>query len=249
MSLSTRRLLARSDRVSVVSRHTRQLLDEFFPGFSEKVVLTPGALRTDFLAVEPAIRSPAHDHKTIILTVARLHPRKGQHRVIEALKALPPLQQAQIEYWLVGGHSKEGYEARLRATAAGAGFPVRFIGEVDDDRLGTYYAQADIFAMTSMPHKLSVEGYGLVYLEAGAHGLPVVAHAIGGVPEAVRHNDSGLLVPPHEPAALTAAFSQLIADPLLRRRLGAAGRDLARQRTWRDNALALFGPPGIPIST
>ncbi len=54
-----------------------------------------------------------------------------------------------------------------------------------DDRLGEIYAQADIFAMTSMPHRLSVEGFGLVYLEAGAHGLPVVAHAIGGVPEAV----------------------------------------------------------------
>jgi len=246
MSWSTRRLLARAARVSVVSRHTQQLLDEFFPGLSKKVVLAPGALRTEFLAAAPATKPAGANGKVIILTVARLHPRKGQLRVIEAMKALPPAQQARIEYWLVGGHSKERYEPALRAAAAGAGFPVRFLGDVADDQLGALYAQADIFAMTSMPHKLSIEGFGLVYLEAGAHGLPVVAHAIGGVPEAVQHEVTGLLVPADEPAALTAALAQLIADPPLRQRLGAAGRDLARQRTWHDNAVALFGLPGDP---
>jgi glycosyltransferase involved in cell wall biosynthesis len=249
MSWSTRRLLARADRVSVVSQHTRQLLDEFFPGFAQKVVLAPGALRTDFLAAAPTPGRARAGQKIVILTVARLHPRKGQLRVIEALKALPPAQQAEIEYWLVGGHSKERYEPALRAAALGAGFPVKFLGDIADEKLGAIFAQADIFAMTSMPHKLSVEGFGLVYLEAGAHGLPIVAHAIGGVPEAVRHNETGLLVPPDEPAALTAAFAQLISDPALRHRLGAAGRSLARQRTWRDNAVALFGVPGGATST
>jgi glycosyltransferase involved in cell wall biosynthesis len=250
MSWSTRRLLARVDRLGVVSQHTRDLLDEFFPGFSPKVVITPGALRTDFRTVIPGANpAPAGDRKIVILTVARLHPRKGQLRVIEALKALPPPIQAGIEYWLVGGHSKEGYEPALRAAAATAGFPVRFLGDVPDAQLGGLFAQADIFAMTSMPHKLSVEGYGLVYLEAGAHGLPVVAHAIGGVPEAVHHHETGLLVPPDNPAALRDAFAQLIADPDLRRRLGAAGRHFALRRTWRDNAVSLFGPPGRPPST
>jgi glycosyltransferase involved in cell wall biosynthesis len=247
MSWSTRRLLSRVDRVSVVSQHTRQLLDEFFPGLAGKVVLAPGALRSDFLAAAPP-RGPARSagRKTVILTVARLHPRKGQLRVIEALKALPPAIQAGLEYRLVGGHSKEHYEPALRSAAAGAGFPVNFLGDVPDEQLGAIFEQADIFAMTSMPHKLSVEGFGLVYLEAGARGLPVVAHAIGGVPEAVHDNETGLLVSPDDPAALTEAFARLIADPELRHRLGVAGRKLALSRTWRENALSLFGQPGSP---
>lgn len=244
MRWSTRRLLARADRVSIVSQHALELLNRYFPNTAQAIVLTPGALRADFHATPPAPRKQKNaDNKIIVLTVARLHPRKGQLRVLEALAELPAATKSHIEYWMVGGHSKEGYEASLRHAAARAGFPVKFLGDVSDDQLGQIYAQADIFAMTSMPHRLSVEGFGLVYLEAGAHGLPVVAHAIGGVPEAVLDGETGLLVSPDEPAALTAAFARLIADPALRRRLGEAGNLRARSRTWQDNALMLFGHP------
>jgi glycosyltransferase involved in cell wall biosynthesis len=95
-----------------------------------------------------------------------------------------------------------------------------------------------------MPHKHSVEGFGLVYLEAGAHGLPVIAHDIGGVPEAVVHEETGLLVQPGDTPALTAAFSRLIADAALRHRLGTAGRIRASQSSWHRSAQALFGEAG-----
>ncbi|HVU16290.1 MAG TPA: glycosyltransferase family 4 protein [Candidatus Didemnitutus sp.] len=245
---STRRLLSRAEAIGVVSNHTRQLFEEFFPGLTPKLVVTPGALRSDFVSQEIPSSAPAHD-KIVILTVARIHPRKGQLEVIEALKALPERDRSRIEYWLVGGHSKEGYDDVLRESAADAGFPVRFLGDVPDEDLGPTYAQADIFAMTSVPHKLSVEGFGLAYLEAGAHGLPVVAHAIGGVPEAVRDGESGLLTRPGDRTALTAAFARLIGDPALRRKLGEQGRALALQRTWQDNATLLFGPPSPPSAS
>jgi glycosyltransferase involved in cell wall biosynthesis len=241
---STRRLLGRAEAIGVVSNHTRQLFEEFFPGLSPKIVVTPGALRSDFRSngSRPPVPSDKGD-KIVILTVARLHPRKGQIEVIEALKALPAADRSRIEYWLVGGHSKERYDEALNAAGAGAGFPIKFLGDVADEDLGRTYARADIFAMTSVPHKLSVEGYGLAYLEAGAHGLPVVAHAIGGVPEAVRDGGSGLLVRPGDRTGLTAAFARLIGDSTLRKKLGDAGRALATCRTWSDNASALFGPP------
>jgi glycosyltransferase involved in cell wall biosynthesis len=184
--------------------------------------------------------------KTVILTVARLNPRKGQLEVIHALKALPASQRASLEYWLVGAHGKENYDKLLATAAADAGFPVRFLGDIPDDQLGATYAQADIFAMTSMPHKHSVEGFGLVYLEAGAHGLPIIAHAIGGVPEAVIDGVTGLLVTPGDLPALTLAFARLLFDAPLRRRLGEAARRRALSRTWRDSALALFGEPADP---
>jgi len=243
---SARRLFARADRISVVSRYAERLLVDLFPNTAGKVVLTPGALRADFAAQARQFAwTPKADRedRLIILTVARIHPRKGQLRVLEALKALPSPVRARLEYWVVGSHGKEGYEPALRAAAADAGFPVKFLGDVPDDQLGPIYAQADIFAMTSMPHKLSVEGFGLVYLEAGSHGLPIVAHAIGGVPEAVIDGETGLLVRPEDPAGLTAAFARLINDPALRQRLGQAGRARALSHTWDAAAHALFGPP------
>jgi glycosyltransferase involved in cell wall biosynthesis len=241
---SARRFFDRTNRISVVSRYAEKLLLDLFPNAAGKTVLTPGALRADFAAApRPPARLAGPEDKLVILTVARLHPRKGQLRVIEALRALPSVTRARLEYWLVGGHGKENYEPELRAAAAEAGFPVKFLGDIPDDQLSAVYTQADIFAMTSMPHKLSVEGFGLVYLEAGAHALPVVAHAIGGVPEAVVQDETGLLVPPDDAAALTAAFARLIADPDLRRRLGEAGRARALSRDWREAALTLFGPP------
>jgi glycosyltransferase involved in cell wall biosynthesis len=243
---SARRLFNRADRISVVSRYAERLLVDLFPNTSGKIVLTPGALRADFAAeaaTRPAPASARRGDRLVILTVARIHPRKGQLRVIEALKALPSPVRARLEYWIVGSHGKEGYEPALRAAAADAGFPVKFLGDVPDEQLGPIYAQADVFAMTSMPHKLSVEGFGLVYLEAGAHNLPIVAHAIGGVPEAVIDGETGLLVRPDDPAGLTAAFARLVQDPALRHRLGQAGRARALSHTWDAAALALFGPP------
>jgi len=245
---STNHLLAKATRISVVSVYARQLLERNFPQAAEKVVVTPGALRPD-LRLQQSSPTALPGAKTVILTVARLNPRKGQLEVINALKALPPAQRASLEYWLIGAHGKENYDQLLAAAAATADFPVKFLGDIPDDQLGTIYAQASIFAMTSMPHKHSVEGFGLVYLEAGAHGLPIVAHAIGGVPEAVVDGATGLLVAPGDTAALTAAFARLLDDVPLRRRLGEAARVRALSRTWRDSATALFGQPRRLAST
>ncbi|HEX2861822.1 MAG TPA: glycosyltransferase family 4 protein, partial [Lacunisphaera sp.] len=219
-----------------------------FPAAADRVAVTPGALRDN---LRHAQSSPANlpGTKTIILTVARLNPRKGQLEVINALKGLSPERRASLEYWLVGAHGKENYDQLLNAAAASADFAVRFLGDIPDEKLGAVYAQADIFAMTPMPHKHSVEGFGLVYLEAGAHGLPIVAHAIGGVPEAVIDGETGLLVQPGDGTALTQAFDRLLGDPALRRQLGEAGRARSLSHTWRDSALALFGQPTDPTSS
>lgn len=241
---STTHLLSKAARIGVVSAFARELFIRHFPDSTPKIVLTPGALRTDLATVDPSTTPTRSGTTTVILTVARLSPRKGQLRVIEALRALPASQRASLEYWLVGSHSKENYDHALAAAATTTDFPVKFLGDVPDEKLGAIYRQADIFAMTSMPHKHSVEGFGLVYLEAGAHGLPVVAHDIGGVPEAVAHGETGLLVAPDDTAGLTEAFARLIADPGLRRQLGAAGRRRAGRHTWGESALSLFGQPG-----
>ena len=241
---STSHLLQKATRISVVSVFARELLLRTFPEATGKVALTPGALRTDL--VHAPVRAISR-RKIVVLTVARINPRKGQREIIAALQALPDHLRDRVEYWLVGAHDKENYGAALAHAAAQADFPIKFLGDIPDEKLGEIYAQADVFAMTSMPHKHSVEGFGLVYLEAGAYGLPVIAHAIGGVPEAVIDGETGLLVAPGDQAALTAAFGRLLGDPELRRRLGEAGRARARAHTWRDSARSLFGQlPPLP---
>ena len=234
-----RRLIRRADRISTLSRYTQALLLRHFPESEGKAFLTPGAVRSDFAVVSSSERRGAG--KVVVLTVGRLHPRKGQAYTLEALQALPASVRSRVEYWIVGGQSKGNYEEALRARARR--FPdlaVRFLGALPDDELAKVYDCADIFAMTSVPHGHSVEGFGLVYLEAAAHGLPIVAHDIGGVSEAVVNDQTGLLVPPERPAQLAAAFEKLIHDPALRRRLGEAGRTWARRSCWKESAEALF---------
>ncbi len=243
----TRRLIRRATRISTLSRYTQDLLCTHFPEAAGKTFLTPGALRADFAVVPmaPATRR----EKIIILTVGRLHPRKGQLPALQALAALAPEFRHLIEYWLVGSQSKENYEKTLRAAAAETDFPVRFFGDVPDNELSQIYDRADIFAMTSINHGDSIEGFGLVYLEAAAHGLPVVAHTVGGVGEAVADGVTGLLVPPHRPAQLTAAFEKLITDAPLRQRLGKAGRAWASRNCWKQSANALFSPREAPAAS
>ncbi len=234
-----RRLIRHASRVSTLTNYTQELLLTHFPEAADKIFLTPGALRSDFAVVPPKPARPKD--KVIVLTVGRIHPRKGQLETLRALQMLPPQVRAGLEYWIVGGQSKPRYESELRTTASECpDLAVRFFGNIPDDELSDLYEGADIFAMTSINLEQSVEGFGLVYLEAAAHGLPVVAHEVGGVPEAVIDGVTGLLVPPHRPLQLAAAFEKLIHDATLRHRLGSAGREWAMRNCWKQSAAALF---------
>lgn len=241
----TRRLIKHAVRIGTLTQYTRDLLCRHFPEAAVKVCLTPGAVRS-VSAPAPNLVAPSPRDQVHILTVGRLHPRKGQLQTLRALIALPADLRARIAYSIVGRTVRSSYAQELRQAATAADFPVHFLENLDDHQVEDAYAQADIFAMTSIHHGLSVEGFGLVYLEAAAHGLPVVAHAIGGVGEAVVPDETGLLVEPDDPAGLTAAFARLIADPALRRRLGEAGRAWARRHDWRDSARQLFELPAKP---
>ncbi|MCS6245074.1 MAG: glycosyltransferase family 4 protein [Opitutus sp.] len=241
----TRRLIRHAFRITTLTHYTKNLLCECFPEADAKTFLTPGALRDDFATVArtpAASAAAAASGKVVVLTVGRIHPRKGQLLALQALQALPPALAERVEYWVAGSANRGGYERTLRAAAARPGPSVRFFGNVAEEELERLYARADIFALTSIDYGHSVEGFGLVYLEASAHGLPVVAHRVGGVAEAVVDGETGLLVAPQHPAALTEAFRQLIEDPVLRSRMGVAGRSWARRTSWSRAAELLFYP-------
>jgi glycosyltransferase involved in cell wall biosynthesis len=248
-----RSLLRRATRVATLTAYTGGLLRAYFPEGADKVCRTPGAPRSR-RSVAPAAantdrRADTGERRLVVLTVGRLHPRKGQVQTLAALQRLAPALRARVEYWIAGGQSKGGCGEALRAQAAAGDVPVRFLGEVADEELDHLYAQADLFALTSVEYERSVEGFGLVYLEAAAHGLPAIAHRVGGVAEAVIDGETGLCVAPNDPDALTAAFARLLGDAELRRRMGDAARVRARLANWTESARALLlSSPPAPVS-
>ena len=152
----------------------------------------------------------------LVGVVARLEPEKGHRHLLEAW---PAIQAAAPDAWLVV--VGEGSEAdALRAQAAGLGGAasrqVVFTGRRED--IAALTAELSVAVLPSLR-----EAQGISILEAMARCVPVVASAVGGVPEVITSGVDGILVPPADPAALASAVADLLADPALRDRIGAAG--------------------------
>ena len=167
----------------------------------------PAPRARDDDALQPD-RSP---EPALLLTVARLVRRKGHHFVLHALAEL----EEPFEWAILGdGPEREGLERLARDL--GLEDRVRFLGALDDRAKREWYARCDFFVLT--PYVIDstlggdFEGFGIVYLEANAHGKPVVGTRSGGVPEAVGDGSSGLLVPPESPEAIREAVGTLIRD-------------------------------------
>ncbi len=245
--LLLRKLIKKADRISAVSTFTHRMLISRFPEARHKAVLTPCALRSDFVGANH--RKAYDNQKVVILTVGRLHPRKGQSFILKALNLLPPELKPKVEFWIVGNGRHSDYQREVRKLVAQSDVDVKMLGQLDDEGLRQVYELADIFAMTSINYKNSVEGFGLVYLEASAHGLPVVAHHVGGVPDAVVHKRTGLLVPPGDQEALADAFAILISNHKLRRQLGENGRLWVNNYKWDKSVDMLFSHRGMVTET
>jgi phosphatidylinositol alpha-1,6-mannosyltransferase len=133
------------------------------------------------------------------------------------------------------------YEKALRrlAQAEGVTAHVVFAGKVDDADLPAHFAAGDVFAMPCRTRRggLDVEGLGIVYLEASALALPVVAGDSGGAPDAVRIGETGYVVDGRDVAAIAAMIAGLLADPARRAELGAKGRGWV-ERDWRWDSMA-----------
>ena len=166
-----------------------------------------------------------------LLTVARLDFHKGIDTVIRALPAIRAAFPA-ARYAVAGIGSRRGALEALVAEL-GLGDAVRLLGFVPDDELPALYNAADVFVLVSRRYDLLVEGFGIAIVEASASGLPVIASRSGGIPEAVREGETGLLVNPDDAAVLAATAIRLLGDEGLRRRMGAAGREaVERYYNW-----------------
>jgi glycosyltransferase involved in cell wall biosynthesis len=171
------------------------------------------------------------DGRIRILTLARVHPRKGQLDTARALARLPAEFRSRIVYQ-IGGIGDTPYLRQVEAVCREAGVGFEHLGQINPDTLAGTYHQCDICAMTSRSLPKSVEGFGISYLEAGFHGKPVVGYLSGGAVEAVVDGETGLLVNEGDIAALADAFQRLLVDSALRQRLGDGGRRHAARFSW-----------------
>jgi phosphatidylinositol alpha-1,6-mannosyltransferase len=158
-----------------------------------------------------------------LLTVARLEFHKGVDTVIQALPAI--VEHAPDAGYLVAGAGPGREKLERLAEKTGVRDRVHFLGEVTDRDLPALYNLGTVYVGVSRrADRIGVEGFGISFVEASASGLPIVAGNSGGVPDAVRANETGLLVPPEDPAAVAAAVARLLADSGEARKIGAAGR-------------------------
>lgn len=240
---STRPLLQAADNVTArwaaalvaVSEDTRRAYER--QGYPRRIEVvhngvaldgaTPGGVRAELgIPVEAPL----------VGEVGRLCEVKGQRELIEALAEVPDAHAV-----LVGADLEQGgaYRRTLEQAAERAGVRDRvvFAGEREDAR--AVVAELDVLALPSW-----TEGLPLVVLEAMALRRPVVATPVGGTPEVVVDGETGVLVPPRDPAALAEALRRLIADADLRRRLGEAGYERVRSRfseqAMQERVLAIY---------
>ena len=157
-----------------------------------------------------------------LLTVARLVAHKGIDTVIHVLAALRD-DYPSLRYAIVGSGTMQDELERL-ARRLGVSHRVRFLTDVPDADLPALYNNAAIYLGVSRPAELMMEGFGISLSEASSCGIPVVGGSSGGIPDAVRENETGLLVDARRVEPVVDAVRALLDNPDLARRLGAGGR-------------------------
>lgn len=207
-------------------------------------VIHPGADPSRFAdAVDLGHHDRADEREgPVLLSVARLVQRKGIDTVIEALPAI--LAAHPTATYVVVGSGPDLMRLQQLASSIGVGSRVRFVGDVHEDELPSFYASADIFVLPTREILADdeIEGFGIAYVEASAAGVPCIGADVGGVADAVIDGVTGILVPPASTASVAHALLRLLDDASLRARLGANGRAMVeRDLNWDRAAREVVG--------
>ncbi|MCA9384237.1 MAG: glycosyltransferase family 4 protein [Candidatus Magasanikbacteria bacterium] len=229
-----RKIIKKAKLVLVNSQRAGEELHSIIKGQSFRVLL-PAVEQDQKLPDKASSRAKfgigAGD--TLVLSVARLVPRKGIDRLIESMSFV----DASVKLVVLGdGSDRE----RLDRHAQHFGERVQFVSNVSDQTKQEWYAAADLFALPVREEEDDIEGFGIVFLEAALFGLVAIAGNSGGVPEAVLDGVTGLLVDPHHPRRIADAIEALRKDSQLKKRLGEAARNRAiKDFRWEDRARVL----------
>lgn len=209
--------------------------------YTRNLVVAAAGDRVPVHVVPPGVDLPprpgtADANVPTIVTVSRLRDSyKGHDVMLQALVAVR--QSIPNVRWVALGDGRLRRPLITKATELGLQDVVDFRGAVDDAERDAYMSQAHVFAMPSRYPSAEIggDGFGIVYLEAAALGLPAVAGNVGGPRDAVVDGVTGLLVNPEDPAAVAAALVRLLSDTRYARKLGLQGRErVSEQFTWGE---------------
>jgi phosphatidylinositol alpha-1,6-mannosyltransferase len=234
------RAFAKAKTVIANSAYTASLAQAYVGGGVRLVVINPpiGPMPSPSEAALARVREVSAGRGPVMLTLGRLEPRKGVDTVIRTLPKI--LKTHPNALYIVAGGG--GDRARLASLAAevGAGAHVHFAGPVDGDEKAALFTCADAFLMPVRREGDSVEGYGIVFAEAGWYGVPSLAGREGGAVDAVRDEETGLLCDAGDEADVARQTLRLLDDGELKRRLGAAASARARGDAQWTNAISRY---------
>ena len=219
---TVRRALRAADIVFAPSAFTARRVETTAGLAPGSVVVLPHCLPPDLAPLLHLARPRAPNQVLAVARLAAEHSYKGIDTLIAAWPRV--LEQVHDAHLVIVGDGSD--RPRLGALATGVEGSVTFVGAVGDTELERFYSESSVFALPSRtsidpPHG---EGFGLVYVEAGAAGLAVIAERAGAVPEVVADGESGLLIEPGDVDGLSGALTTLLRDPRFAERLGAEGR-------------------------
>ncbi|MEV6328272.1 glycosyltransferase family 4 protein [Streptomyces sp. NPDC051909] len=237
-----RRIGEGTDTLTYLGEYTRsRIASALTPAAAARMTqLPPGVdektFHPDSGGVEVRERLGLSD-RPVVVCVSRLVPRKGQDTLILAMPEI--LRRVPDAVLLIVGGGPYEQDLRKLAVRTGVSASVRFTGAVPWSELPAHYGAGDVFAMPCRTRRggLDVEGLGIVYLEASATGLPVVAGDSGGAPDAVLDGETGWVVRGTAPEDTADRVSTLLLDPDLRARMGERGRQWVEEK-WRWDLLA-----------
>jgi phosphatidylinositol alpha-1,6-mannosyltransferase len=223
-----RRTLRYADKVITISQFTKSLLEKEGVTPSRIAVIPPGVDAAEINpTVDPSDVERRHklSGRTVLLSVGRLTERKGHALMLELLPSILKTTPA-VTYLIVGQDVAEGEKLKTLIDRYDLKNVVQLVGPASQDELPKYYAACDIFVLLThdVENTDDTEGFGMVFLEAGAAGKPVVAGIAGGTSEAVADGTVGFLVDTNREGAALEALRKLLSDETLRAHLGSNGR-------------------------
>lgn len=234
LAMLANRVYQDSDLVIANSENTRKILAAAFSGI-ESVSIHPGVDIKRFSQVGDLreayrIARGWPPETVVVLTLARMEPRKNHAMVI---RAITKLRAEGLPLGLIcGGDGPERKALETLAHELGVASWVQFVGSIAEEEKPSLFSSADIFAMPSVSVGAMIEGFGIVFLEAAAAGLPTVCGNSGGQREAVLNGKSGFSVDGESLEAVAQAIKLLAQDSDLRHTLGDAGRKWAAENDW-----------------
>lgn len=236
------RMLVKTRCICPVSHGTANLMRSVYNHVLAEQKIVPilnGNNYYKMICKEEAINRIAPS-QPIFLSVGEIKPRKGQLTCLQAFSIVEK-HYPQARYWMLGNYVENDYFNKIKSWISENGLSNAIIyGKVSDEELWNCYRQASVFILNPQPQSaardLQIEGFGLVFLEAGAFGLPVIGTHTGGIPDAIQDGITGILTDPGDVEALAAAMLKLVENPELSKKMGIANRQWAETLTWERYA-------------